>query len=358
MRVYASISKSALRHNISRVRDFSPNSKIMAVIKANGYGHGLVRVASVLQSYANAFAVATVDEAIELRDSGIQIPICVLSGFYSSEHVDVVQAKKIDCVIHCDEQIEILQKSQSNTAISVWIKVDTGMHRLGFPPDRLPVALHSVNSIENLELKGIMSHFACADELNSDYTLIQIDRFAKCTDNFKIELSIANSAGLMYWPSSHYNWVRPGIMLYGISPVAGVSAQSLDLHPAMEMYSTILSVNNIERGESIGYGQTWQCPERTRVGIVGCGYGDGYFRSASSKSQVLIGGKRVDVIGRVSMDSLAVNLNQHPGVEVGSRVKLFGDGLPVEELALAADTIPYEVVTSVNSRSIDALEVD
>ena len=358
MRVYASISKSALQHNISRVRDFSPNTKIMAVIKANGYGHGLVRVASVLQSDADAFAVATVDEAVELRDSGIHMPICVLSGFYSSEQVDIVRAKKIDCVIHCEEQIELLKGSQSNTAISTWIKVDTGMHRLGFPPDRLPVALQSINAIGNLELKGIMSHFACADELESDYTSIQIGRFDVCTDWIQTDLSIANSAGLMYWPSSHYDWVRPGIMLYGISPVPDVTAQSLDLRPAMNMYSTILSVNEFERGECIGYGQTWRCPERTRVGIVGCGYGDGYFRSASSKSHVLIDGKRADVIGRVSMDSLAVNLNEHPDAGVGARVKLFGDGLPVEELARAADTIPYEVVTSVNSRLIPAFEVD
>ena len=356
MRLYGSISSSALRHNLSRVRDFSPSSKIMGVVKANGYGHGLVRVAKILQSDIDAFGVATVDEAVELRDSGITVPVCVLSGIYSSEYVPVVISKQIDCVIYSDEQIKFLRDTRSVERIAVWVKVDTGMHRLGFPIQALPRILKEIKAIPNLELKGIMSHFACADELESDFTTIQTNRFIQHTEGMDVERSIANSAGVMYWPNSHLDWVRPGIMLYGISPIPEVSAKDLGLRPVMDLYSTILSVNQLQRGESVGYGQTWTCTEETSVGIVGCGYGDGYFRAASSKAQVLIDGRRADVIGRVSMDMLAVNLNRHQNAGVGSEVKLFGEGLPAEELADAVGTIPYEILTSVNSRLISFIE--
>ena len=324
----------------------------MGVVKSNGYGHGLVRVAETLQSGVDAFAVATVDEAVELRDSNIEKPICVLSGFCEPNHVSVVQARKIDCVIYCEEQIELLSGIRSGDKIAIWIKVDTGMHRLGFPSQKLSNVLETVAAMPFLELKGIISHFASADEVDSDFTSVQIGRFKNCTEGIDTDRSIANSAGIVSWKGSHFDWVRPGIMLYGASPVVGMTAEDLHLQPVMELYSTILSVKQLRIGDTVGYGQTWTCTEDSRVGIIGCGYGDGYIRSASSKSQVLIDGTRADVIGRVSMDMLAVNLNQHQCAGVGSSVKLFGEGLPVEELANAVGTISYEILTSFNSRTV------
>ncbi len=352
MRLYGSIRLSALRHNLSRVRDYSPASKIMGVVKSNGYGHGLVRIAKSLQSGVDAFAVATVDEAVELRDSNIEKPVCALSGFCETVQVSVVQARKIDCVIYCDEQIEILRGIRSGNKVSIWIKVDTGMNRLGFPIQNLSNVLETVDAMPFLELKGIISHFASADGLDSDFTSVQIGRFKQCTKGIDTDRSIANSAGIVCWKDSHFDWVRPGIMLYGASPIVGMTSKELDLQPVMELHSTIISVKQLRVGDSVGYGQTWTCTEDSRIGIVGCGYGDGYFRSASSKSQVLIDGSRADVIGRISMDMLAVNLNQHQSAGVGSSVKLFGEGLPVEELADAVGTISYEILTSVNSRSV------
>lgn len=357
MRLYGSISSSALRHNLSRVRVYSPESKIMGVVKANGYGHGLVRVARILQqSDIDALAVATVDEAVELRDSGITCPICVLSGFCDVEQVSVVKAKKIDCVVYCGEQIRYFGTSRPSGNVGIWIKVDTGMNRLGFPVHQLPRVLEEIKALAFLEPRGIMSHFACADELDSNYTIKQTDLFVQHTQFSNIDRSIANSAGIISWPDSHLEWVRPGIMLYGISPFPGMSAKTHDLRPVMELFSTVLAVKQLRSGQRVGYGQTWTCNEDTRIGIVGCGYGDGYFRALSSRAQVLIEGRRADVVGRVSMDSLAINLNGHRNVGVGSEVKLLGEGLSAEDLAAAAGTIPYEILTSVISRPISLLE--
>lgn len=324
----------------------------MGVVKSNGYGHGLVRVAKALQSGVDAFAVATVDEAAQLREPGITKPICVLSGFCESDHVPVVQAGQIDCVIYCDEQLELLRWIRSGNRVSIWIKVDTGMNRLGFPIHELPNVLKTIEAIPLLELKGVISHFACADESDSNFTSVQLDRFRQSTAGVDVDRSIANSAAIVSLKESHFDWVRPGIMLYGASPIAGMSSKQLGLKPVMELYSTILSVKQVRAGEAVGYGQTWICSENSRIGIVGCGYGDGYPRNASSKARVLIEGTAADVVGRVSMDTLAVNLNRHQDVRAGSSVKLFGEGLPVEDLANAAGTISYEVMTSISSRSV------
>ncbi len=328
----------------------------MAVVKANGYGHGLLRIAGILGNHVDAFAVATVEEAVSLTDSDTAVPVCVLSGFHSPEHVAVFQSKPISCVIYCAEQIDLLQQAQHKGEISVWIKVDTGMHRLGFPIEELTQACATVRSIPNVRIAGVMSHFACADELVCDFTKTQLDRFNRCTGDLDIERSIANSAGIVGWPDSHLDWVRPGIMLYGASPIADQSAESLGLRPVMNLYSTVIAINQLNAGEAIGYGLTWKAARDMRVGIVGCGYGDGYFRSASSRAKVLIDGTTADVIGRVSMDMLAVDLSSHPDIRVGTRVKLFGDGLPVEQLADAVGTIPYEILTSVNARSVAFIE--
>ena len=352
MRMYGSVDAPALISNLSLVRRLSPTARVMAVVKANGYGHGILQVANSLDAGVDAFAVATVDEAVALRDASIKKPICLLSGFTSIDHVAILHAFRIEPVIYCEEQIDMLERAQPSGAIPVWVKINTGMNRLGFESRRTSKIFQNIDSSPILEVRGVMSHFACADDLESDFTDRQLERFKSCTQGIDADLSIANSAGILKWPNSCLNWVRPGIMLYGVSPFPGIAANELGLQPAMNLYSTIIAVNRHPSGSSVGYGLKWSSEAEIRVGIVACGYGDGYSRNASPGAQVLIEGRRADVIGVVSMDTLAVDLSQHPHVGVGSSVKLFGEGLPVEEVAAAAGTIPYETLASINSRSV------
>ena len=352
MRMYGSVDAPALVSNLSLVRRLSPAARVMAVVKANGYGHGILQVAHSLDAGVDAFAVATVDEAVALRDAGTKKPICLLSGFASIDHVSILHAFRIEPVIYCEEQIDMLERAQPSGAIPVWVKINTGMNRLGFESRRTSKIFLHINSSPVLEVRGVMSHFACADDLESDFTDCQLERFKSCTQGIDADLSIANSAGILKWPNSCLNWVRPGLMLYGVSPFPGIAANELGLQPAMNLYSTIIAVNRLPSGGSVGYGLKWTSEAEIRVGIVACGYGDGYSRNASPGAQVLIEGRRADVVGVVSMDTLAVDLSQHPHVGVGSSVKLFGEGLPVEEVAAAAGTIPYETLASINSRPV------
>ena len=352
MRMFGSVDAPALVSNLSLVRRLSLAARVMAVVKANGYGHGILHVANSLDADVDAFAVATVDEAVVLRDAGIKKPICLLSGFTSIDHVAILHAFRIEPVIYCDEQIDMLERAQPSGVIPVWVKINTGLNRLGFESRRTSKIFQHINSSPILEVRAVMSHFACADDLESDFTDHQLEQFMICTQGIDADLSIANSAGILKWPNSCLNWVRPGIMLYGVSPFPGIAASEFGLQPAMNLYSTIIAVNRLPSGGSVGYGHKWSSEAEIRVGIVACGYGDGYSRSASPGAQVLIEGRRADVIGVVSMDTMAVDLSQHPHVGVGSSVKLFGEGLPVEEVATAAGTIPYETLASINSRSV------
>ena len=351
-RVYGTINKSALIHNLSIVRKKAPSSKVMAVVKSKAYGHGLLAVSKILEPNIDAFAVATVDEAVELRESGVRCPICVLSGFYNRNQVATLSALSIDVVIYCSEQLDILESELQDGHISVWIKIDTGMHRLGYTIHTSKLAIDRVKGNPNLKLIGLMSHLACADDLNSDFTQSQLTAF-KQYETFRINHSIANSAGVLAWSDSHLDWVRPGLMLYGASPIIGKTAAELELKPVMNLYSTLVAIGELRKGERIGYGQTWTSTSDRRYGIVCCGYGDGFLRSASSRANVLIDGRCAKVIGRVSMDSLAIDLSRHLHAKVGTKVKLLGDGMPVEDLAIAAKTTAYEIFTTFNSRPVE-----
>ncbi len=324
----------------------------MAVVKSKAYGHGLLTVSEILEPNVDAFAVATVDEAVELRESGVRCPICVLSGFYNRNQVAALNAFSIDIVIYCNEQLDLLESELHDGYISVWIKIDTGMRRLGYTVPASKLAIERVKVSTNLKLIGLMSHLACADDLNSDFTQSQLKTF-KQYKTLCINRSIANSAGVLAWSESHLDWVRPGLMLYGASPIEGKTAIELGLKPVMNLYSTLIAIGELKKGERIGYGQTWTSPNDRRYGIVCCGYGDGFLRSASSRASVVINGDRAKVIGRVSMDSLAIDLSRHPQAKVGTEVKLLGDGMPVEDLAIAAKTTSYEIFTAFNSRPVE-----
>ncbi len=325
----------------------------MAVVKGNSYGHGLQQTVNAIDPYVDAFAVATVEEAVELRETGSEKPVCLLSGFFAQHQLRVLNRLDVDVVIYCDEQLMKLEQSNLPNRIGIWLKVNTGMNRLGIPVSCVPTRIRRIRSCRFVNLKGLMSHFAVADELESGFTHHQTERFLACADSYKVPLSLANSAGILRWTKSHLDWVRPGIMLYGVSPFADISAEELNLKPVMSLYSTIIAVNLLQPNEAVGYGLTWVSSGPARVGIVACGYADGYFRSSSRGGEVLIGKNRAKLIGRVSMDSFAIDITQCPEVGVGAKVQLFGKGLPVEHLAKKAGTIPYEVLTSIGTRKVD-----
>ncbi len=346
----AEIKLSALQHNLQRARQAAPNSKVIAVIKANAYGHGMTIVAHALND-ADAFAVASIEEAINLRESGIHQPIILLEGFFDEDDLLLLQAYSLEPVIHSPHQIELLEKTSLTYAFDVWLKIDTGMHRLGFPPMEVKKAYASLKDCDAVETIHAMTHFSSADDQESLSTPYQISLFNKTIEEVGItsSLSLANSAGILGFPQSHADWIRPGIMLYGASPFVDDDIESQLLEPVMNLVSELISVREVLRGESVGYGGEWTCPETMLVGVVACGYGDGYPRHAPEGTPVLVNGQRVPLIGRVSMDMITVDLRGCKA-SVGDRVQLWGDELPADEIAHHAETIAYELFCNVAPR--------
>jgi len=346
----AIIDLGALRHNLSIVRKNAPHSKILAVIKANAYGHGLEMMAKALTK-ADGFAVAHYEEAIAIRKIHTKKPVVLLQGFADEVELALLLSHSIEPVIHSFYQIDILEKLELPDATSVWLKVDTGMNRLGIARAKMLTAWQRLNMIESLQGRvKIMSHFANADNKNHAGTEEQISLFQTLTKECNTEKSLANSAGLLHWPESQLDWVRPGIMLYGISPFDNESAASLGLMPVMTLKSRIIAINHIQKNESIGYGHIWTAKQNTSIAVVGIGYGDGYPRHIKENTPVLINNIRYQIVGRVSMDMLCVELNDDRKINVGDEVVLWGEGLPVEEIAKQAGTIAYELLCHVTPR--------
>ena len=346
----AVINLSACRHNLSVAKKSAPDSKCIAVIKANGYGHGMVEIANALKD-ADAFAVARLEEAITLRDAGITHPILLLEGFTSADELMLVQKYQLDSVIHTITQVQLLEQSKAE-AITAVVKIDTGMHRLGFNPDEIKniqQQLEKYTSVNN-PVK-FMTHFSNADDKQDDKTLKQIDVFYQTIEKLpQAEVSLANSAGILGWPQSHASWNRPGIMLYGVSPFINSTASDHDLKPVMTLQSYLLSVKKIRKGEAIGYGGTYVCDKDMTVGVVAIGYGDGYPRHAKTGTPVLVNNKSSHLLGRVSMDMICVDLSEQTTAQVNDPVVLWGEGLAVEEVAAYSDTIGYELLCGVTKR--------
>lgn len=346
----ASINTDALKHNLGRVRAAAPNSRVIAVIKADGYGHGMVRVAHAL-SAADAFGVARLDEALALREASIAHQILLMEGVSTSQELRTAAQKRLQLVVHNDEQIDLLENVRLATPVQVWLKLDIGMHRLGFLPEQFAQAWQRLNDCNAVSgTPKIMGHFSCADDRNDNTTLEQLAQFERLSEPWQAERSVANSAAILSQPESHYQWVRPGIMLYGVSPFSDGLAESEDLQAAMTLTTQLIAVKHLRQGERIGYGGTWQCPSDMHVGIAAIGYGDGYPRHAESGTPVLIGEQRSQIIGRVSMDMIAIDLRHAPDAAVGDKVTLWGEDLPVEEVAEHAKTIPYELLCGVTRR--------
>ena len=345
----ATIHIGALRHNLARMRALAPHSRVLAVVKADGYGHGLERVAHALEG-ADAFGVAALSDAERLRAAGLSQRIVLLSGF--DEPSDLAQLRRlgVDTVVHHDEQLRMLEADRG-TPLRVWLKLDTGMHRLGFAPQRARQLHARLRALPNVEQQIVlMSHFARSDEFDCDATVNQIDRFEAATLDLDGPRSLCNSAGVLGWPRAHGDWVRPGGALYGLSSVAGKSGLDLGLEPAMTLSTRLIAINRVARGEPVGYGGAYACPEDMEVGIAAIGYGDGYPRHAGSGTVVLANGARAPIVGRVSMDLLAIDLRGLPSARVGDPVTLWGQGLPVEEVAAAAGTIGYELACGITRR--------
>lgn len=322
----------------------------MAVVKANGYGHGLAWVARTLGKSADAFGVSSVEEGMQLRQAGIIQPVCLLEGFFSADELPLLSRERLEPVIHHEGQMKALAVASKELQLTVWLKVDTGMHRLGFPPAAAPDVLKQLRAAPAVANVRLMSHFARAEFPKDPATQKQIDDFLDFARNLGVELSLANSAGILSWPASHLDWVRPGIMLYGASPLMKRDALSLDLKHVMTLESALISVQSRKKGDPIGYGGDWQCPADMPVGVAAIGYGDGYPRHAPPGTPVLVNGRRVPTVGRVSMDMITLDLRSQTNARVGDPVRLWGQGLPVEEVAESAGTISYELLCHVTER--------
>lgn len=345
----AFLDPQALRHNLDLVRQKAPGARVMAVVKANAYGHGLLWAAQALSS-ADALVVASVEEAMPLRTAGVQSPICLLEGFFAPDDLPQLDRHQLSPVLHHASQLEMLEQSTVRGPLTVWVKVDTGMHRLGFAPGELPTVLDRLRRLPAVAEVRLMSHFANADQPNDESTRGQIRSFLELSRTHSFQRSLANSAGILGWPESHFDWVRPGIMLYGSSPLSGKTADSLGLRPVMTLATQLIAVQRRQKGDRIGYGGAWTCPEDMPIGVAAIGYGDGYPRHAVPGTPVLVNGERVPLVGRVSMDMITLDLRSQSDARVSDPVVLWGRGLPVDEIAAGAGTISYELMCHVAER--------
>ncbi len=352
----ALIDTAALRHNLGTIRAYAPGSKVMAVVKANAYGHGLVSTALALAD-ADAFAVARLEEGIELRGAGVRAPIVLLEGVFSAEQLAEAARHRFELVVHDPLQIKLLEAHRGAERFTVWIKMDTGMNRLGFRPEAFAPALARLRAltVPALEIR-VMTHLARADELGEPMTGLQLNRFesalsaAGAAGPQGLATSIGNSAAILTTPKAQGHWVRPGLALYGVSPFANQTSYAHGLKPVMTLESTVLTVREVKQGETVGYAGAWRAKRDSAIAIVSAGYGDGVPRALPSGAPVLIGGTRYDLVGRVSMDMIAVDVTDAPKAVIGSKAVIWGEGLPVEEVAVQAGTIPYELLCGVSQR--------
>ncbi len=345
----ATIDLSAIRHNYALAQKLSPFSRNMAIIKANAYGHGAIPVARALPN-ADAFGVACIEEAIELREAGITKPILLLEGFFTPDELDYISENNIWCAIHDVAQIDILASRSLPNPINIWLKMDSGMHRLGIAPSQYVAAYHRLQELDCVKKIVLMSHFSSADDLTKPKTHAQISIFDATVKRLDAPVSMANSAGLLAHPQSRRNCQRCGIMLYGASPFTEELACAKELRPAMSLTSEIIAVRDIQAGECVGYGETWTASKDMRIGTVAMGYADGYPRHAKNGTPVLVNNVRTQLVGRVSMDMLSVDLTEMDDVKIGSPVELWGKNISANEVAACADTIPYTLFTGITNR--------
>ena len=345
--IRAAISQGALEHNLLVAKAYAAGAKIWAVIKANAYGHGLERAARGLE-LADGFAVLDFQEAERLRLAGVAKPILMLEGFFKPADIALIHRYGLTPVIHNPEQVEMLRLTALTGEIDVYVKVNSGMNRLGFTVDNLRAAYHAIRMHAQVRQVTLMTHFADADGASG--VAGQLEWFRDLTKDYEAPRSLANSAALIRFPETRGDWVRPGIMLYGCSPFADRSAESLELKPAMTLTSEIIATQHLQPGERIGYGFGYEAVGEMTVGVVACGYADGYPRHAPIGTPVLVNGRRARIVGRVSMDMICVDIGDLPEAYIGTPVTLWGEGLSADEVAAAAGTLSYELLCALAAR--------
>lgn len=338
----ALIDLQALRHNYQLARELS-GAKALAVIKADAYGHGAVRCAQVLQAEADGFAVACIEEALALRAAGIHGPVLLLEGFFEASELELIVQHDLWCVVHALWQLEAIEKANLSKPITVWLKLDSGMHRVGLHPKDYQSAYQRLQATGKVARIVLMSHFARADELDCSASNDQVAVFQAARQGLNAEISLRNSPAVLGWPQIPSDWVRPGIMLYGSTPFEVQQAQAQRLQPVMTLESKVISVRELPAGEPVGYGARFISQRPTRVGVVAMGYADGYPRLAPTGTPVMVAGKRSQLIGRVSMDMLCIDLTDVPEAGLGSPVELWGKNVLASDVAIQAGTIPYQI---------------
>ena len=338
----ALIDLAALRHNYQLARQCS-GGKALAVVKADAYGHGAVLCAQALQAEADGFAVACIEEALELRAAGITQPILLLEGFFEASELALIDQHQLWCVVHSLWQLDAIEQARLSRPLQVWLKLDSGMHRVGLFPEQYQAAYQRLQASGKVDKIVLMSHFARADELDCARTEEQLAVFNAAREGLQAEVSLRNSPAILGWPQVPSDWVRPGIMLYGATPFEQTQALAAQLKPVMTLQSKIISVRELPTGEPVGYAARFVAERPTRVGVVAMGYADGYPRHAPTGTPVAVDGQLTRIIGRVSMDMLTVDLTDLPQAGLGSRVELWGAQVLASDVATQAQTIPYQI---------------
>lgn len=352
----ATINLQALRHNTAHARTLAGTARLLAVVKANAYGHGASQVAVAIAEQVDAFGVACLEEALQLRAAGITRPILLMEGVFEAQELDNAAREQLWPAITNEQQLAWLEQAQLSAPLQVWLKVNTGMNRLGIAPAQVTAFLQRIYDCpqvidHSVAPVVVFTHLSSADNLHSDATLQQLKQFAELPlAGAAVARSAANSGGLLQWPASHYDWVRPGYMLYGNSPLDAAHSNTAALKPVMTLTSRIIALRNIEAGEAVGYGGTFVAQRPTTIACVAIGYGDGYPRQAVNGTPVLVNGQRAALAGRVSMDMLMIDVTGIANVALGTPVVLWGDGLPVDEVARYAGTVGYELLTRLPAR--------
>ncbi len=348
----ATIHLGALRHNLARLQQLAAPAKVMAVVKADAYGHGLERVARALDSEAEAFAVAALGDGLRLRAAGHLQRIVVLSGPDNAQDIAEMQRLQLEVAIHHEAQLQWLAQAASGRGrLRVWLKIDSGMHRLGFAPDRVAEVHARLAAMPGINPEiGLLTHFSDSEVFDGAQTSAQIARFSEVTKHFDGPRSLSNSAAVLGWPDARGDWVRTGGLLYGMSVVSGKSGADFGFRPAMTLSTRLIAINQVGKGERIGYNGIWRCPEDMPIGVAAIGYGDGYPRNAPTGTPVLVGEQLVSLVGRVSMDLITLDLREAAAAKIGDRVVLWGPQLPVETIARHAGTISYDLTCGMTRR--------
>lgn len=345
------IDPKALLHNLNQIKLKAPGKLIIAMVKANAYGCGIQNVVPILAGNVGGFGVACIEEALNIRSIGVTDPCIVFQGIFSKDEPDLFVNHNLTAVLHTEEQVDWVLERQLSAPLKIWLKVNTGMNRLGFEPEALYKQLARLQNCSWIHRDiNLLTHLACAEEVSNPATQQQLDSFNRLDKGAFKQCSIANSAGIIAWPSAHADIIRPGIMLYGVSPFTNGCGLDLNLQPAMRFISALTAIHHIAPHSPVGYGGTWQSDKDAVVGIVAAGYGDGYPRHITAGTPVWINGYQAPIIGHVSMDTLSIDLTNLPPMQIGERVELWGMHIPVEKIALLAKTSPYELICQVGER--------